>query len=226
MRPNLEKLIGGSMKINQVEELVGITKKNIRFYEEQGLITPERNLENGYRNYTLSDVEKLNRIKLLRKLDVPIDMIRQLEEGKISIQECMDAHITKMNHRQHELDVVKEMCQIIAREESDMMEMNANKYLEDMQHMREGETIFMDVEKYDVRKSKREPIIAAVGCISIFLFISIIVLHAYLVDSDMPIGFLIYMLLILAALIIGVSVALKLRLHEIEGGEINEARKY
>jgi DNA-binding transcriptional MerR regulator len=25
------------MKINQVEELVGITKKNIRFYEEQGL---------------------------------------------------------------------------------------------------------------------------------------------------------------------------------------------
>ena len=26
-----------AMKINQVEELVGITKKNIRFYEEQGL---------------------------------------------------------------------------------------------------------------------------------------------------------------------------------------------
>ena len=26
------------MKINQVEELVGITKKNIRFYEEQGPI--------------------------------------------------------------------------------------------------------------------------------------------------------------------------------------------
>jgi len=37
------------MKINQVEELVGITKKNIRFYEEQGLLNPERNPENGYR---------------------------------------------------------------------------------------------------------------------------------------------------------------------------------
>ena len=30
------------MKIKQVEELVGITSKNIRFYESQGLLTPER----------------------------------------------------------------------------------------------------------------------------------------------------------------------------------------
>ena len=37
------------MKINQVEQLVGITKKNIRFYEEQGLLSPGRNRENGYR---------------------------------------------------------------------------------------------------------------------------------------------------------------------------------
>ena len=53
------------MKINQVEELVGITKKNIRFYEEQGLISPKRNLENGYRDYSLEDVDLLNKIKLL-----------------------------------------------------------------------------------------------------------------------------------------------------------------
>ena len=33
---------GGHMKIKQVEELVGITSKNIRFYENQGLLTPER----------------------------------------------------------------------------------------------------------------------------------------------------------------------------------------
>ena len=31
------------MKINEVEALVGITKKNIRFYEEQGLLKPGRN---------------------------------------------------------------------------------------------------------------------------------------------------------------------------------------
>ena len=37
------------MKISEVEERVGITKKNIRFYEAQGLLRPGRNHENGYR---------------------------------------------------------------------------------------------------------------------------------------------------------------------------------
>ena len=39
------------MKINEVEAQVGITKKNIRFYEDQGLLKPHRNSQNGYREY-------------------------------------------------------------------------------------------------------------------------------------------------------------------------------
>ena len=34
------------LKINEVEALVGITKKNIRFYEAEGLLAPRRNSEN------------------------------------------------------------------------------------------------------------------------------------------------------------------------------------
>ena len=59
------------MKINEVEALVGITKKNIRFYEDAGLLFPRRNSENGYRDYGDADVEILRRIKLLRKLGFP-----------------------------------------------------------------------------------------------------------------------------------------------------------
>ena len=46
------------MKIKQVEELVGITRKNIRFYEEQGLLNVAR-AENGYREYHQADVIRL-----------------------------------------------------------------------------------------------------------------------------------------------------------------------
>ena len=69
------------MKINQVEQLVGITKKNIRFYEEQGLLSPGRNRENGYRDYTEEDVKKLEQIKLLRKLGLPLEEIRMMQAG-------------------------------------------------------------------------------------------------------------------------------------------------
>ena len=60
------------MKINEVEAQVGVTKKNIRFYEEKGLIAPRRNSENGYREYGPGEVEQLKQIKLLRKLGVPL----------------------------------------------------------------------------------------------------------------------------------------------------------
>ena len=66
------------MKINDVESRVGITKKNIRFYEEQGLLSPRRNPENGYREYGEEEIQSLQRIKLLRKLGVPLDEIRQM----------------------------------------------------------------------------------------------------------------------------------------------------
>ena len=69
------------MKINEVEAAVGVTKKNIRFYEEEGLITPSREPGNGYRSYSQADVERLRRIKLLRKLDVPLAEIREMLEG-------------------------------------------------------------------------------------------------------------------------------------------------
>ena len=60
------------MKIKQVEELVGITRKNIRFYEEQGLLNVER-AENGYREYHTADIARLQEIKLFRKMDISIE---------------------------------------------------------------------------------------------------------------------------------------------------------
>ena len=50
---------GVVMKIKEVEDLVGITKANIRYYEKEGLLNPKRNEENNYREYTLEDVRSL-----------------------------------------------------------------------------------------------------------------------------------------------------------------------
>ena len=54
------------MKIKQVEELVGITSKNIRFYESQGLLTPER-ADNGYREYHQDNIEVFEKNKTFKK---------------------------------------------------------------------------------------------------------------------------------------------------------------
>lgn len=77
------------MKIKQVEELVGITRKNIRFYEDQGLLNVER-AENGYREYHQEDVIRLQEIKLFRKMDISIIKqmcIRKRERERSSVQQ-------------------------------------------------------------------------------------------------------------------------------------------
>lgn len=56
------------MTIQEVEKLAGMTRANIRFYEKEGLITPERNEANNYRAYSNRDVEALRKIKYLRML--------------------------------------------------------------------------------------------------------------------------------------------------------------
>ena len=78
MNPEIE--VRG-LKINEVEALVGITRKNIRFYEAEGLLTPRRNSENGYRDYGEAEVRVLLQIKLMRKLGVSLEEIRRMQGG-------------------------------------------------------------------------------------------------------------------------------------------------
>lgn len=214
------------MKINQVEELVGITKKNIRFYEEQGLISPKRNLENGYRDYSLEDVDLLNKIKLLRRLEVPIEEIKRLETGESSVADCLDRHISHFTHRQQELDVMKEMCREMIEADVHFDNLQAESYLEEMKKLEKGGIRFMDVNKTDIKKTKRGPIIAATVCILFFVAMLGFIGWAELADPETPIGFVVIMFVLFIAMIVGTLFALKERLKEIEGGEIYEARKY
>ena len=66
------------MKIKDVEKRTGITSYNIRFYEKENLLIPKRNPVNGYREYTEEDILLLNRIKMLRMLDIPVSDIRNI----------------------------------------------------------------------------------------------------------------------------------------------------
>ena len=71
--------------IKEAEMQTGITKQNIRYYEKIGLLQPSREQENKYRNYREEDIRRLKLIFLFRKLDMPLEEIRQLLEGTIEL---------------------------------------------------------------------------------------------------------------------------------------------
>ena len=92
------------MKINEVEALVGITRKNIRFYEAEGLLSPRRNSQNGYRDYGETEVEVLRRIKLLRKLGLPLEEIRQMQHGAYTVGDGMRRHLVSLERERQNLE--------------------------------------------------------------------------------------------------------------------------
>ena len=66
------------MTIKEVEKLTGLTAKSIRYYEDKGLITVERNEENDYRSYSETEVNRLKKIKLFRYLDFSVEEVKMM----------------------------------------------------------------------------------------------------------------------------------------------------
>jgi DNA-binding transcriptional MerR regulator len=54
------------LRIHDVAELVGLTPRSIRYYEEMGLLRPSARSQGAYRLYDESDIERLRFIKGLR----------------------------------------------------------------------------------------------------------------------------------------------------------------
>lgn len=65
------------MNSKEVQELTGLTRKALEYYEENDLINPIRG-ENNYRNYSEVHIELLNKISLYRKLGLSIEEIKSL----------------------------------------------------------------------------------------------------------------------------------------------------
>lgn len=68
------------MTMHEVCARLGLTKKAVRYYVGEGLVAPRR-LENGYADFSEADCETLERIALLRRLDLPLCEIRVILAG-------------------------------------------------------------------------------------------------------------------------------------------------
>ncbi|NHN35369.1 MerR family transcriptional regulator [Paenibacillus agricola] len=66
------------MKINELALKLDVTPRAIRFYEEKGLLHPEKNKLNGYRQYTVEDAWRLQMIMAFREMGMSVEHISKL----------------------------------------------------------------------------------------------------------------------------------------------------
>lgn len=65
------------MNIGHASEKSGLPTKTIRYYEDIGLLKPDRS-DNGYLDYSMSDVHKLRFLQRSRGLGFSVEECRQL----------------------------------------------------------------------------------------------------------------------------------------------------
>lgn len=73
-------------QIGEVAELVGLSLRTVRYYEEVGLLAPLTRTEGGFRLYGQEHVEQLLLIKQMKPLGLSIEEMRTLLEARDVLQ--------------------------------------------------------------------------------------------------------------------------------------------
>ncbi|MBT1683810.1 MerR family transcriptional regulator [Curtobacterium flaccumfaciens] len=65
------------MRIGELSKRTGVASRMLRYYEEQGLITPRR-LDNGYREYDEYLIDRVGKIKGLVDAGIPTRIVTNI----------------------------------------------------------------------------------------------------------------------------------------------------
>lgn len=120
------------MNIKEVEKITGLTKANIRFYEEEGLVQPKRNEQNNYRIYTEAEIKRLQEVKKLRLLGISIPEIQKIYAEELSLQKAMERRLKEIREEERLLQETRAICQKAIRanwnlNEIDQLEIRESK---------------------------------------------------------------------------------------------------
>ena len=98
------------MRISDVANETGLSASNIRFYEKKGLLSPDREKESKYRDYSQEDIRRLKQIVLYRKMNLPVEMIFLILNGETSTRKVLERQKDKLIEQQHILQGSIDLC--------------------------------------------------------------------------------------------------------------------
>ena len=155
------------MRINEVAKLTGVSARTLQYYDEIGLLIPEK-LNNGYRDYSDENLEKLQKILFYKFLKFKLNDIKKLldaDDDNLKILELQRELILKekekfeiiLNNIEKTIKTYKgEQTMTIEEKFNGFKKEDLNKYEEQAIEKYGKETI----EESKKRQSGKEDIVA------------------------------------------------------------------
>lgn len=117
------------MTIKEIEQLTGLPRANVRYYEAEGLIQPARR-ENGYRVYSGEDAAMLLKIRLLRCLDISLEEVKAIQAGTASMEDALRKSLETQAEKQEQLLRTRELTRRMLEERVAFETLDAAAYLQ------------------------------------------------------------------------------------------------
>ncbi|OZF39518.1 MerR family transcriptional regulator [Rhodococcus sp. 14-2483-1-2] len=95
--------------IGDVARRTGVTERTLRYYEELGLLAPDRD-RGGRRRYDGGDIDRLYRIRLLRELGTPL---ADVDPDVADFQHLTRQHLADLDRRMADLARVRERVRAV-----------------------------------------------------------------------------------------------------------------
>lgn len=141
------------MTIKELETILDIPRATIRFYEKEGLISPKRE-ENGYRDYSQEDLEKIKKIIVLRKIGLPVNEIADLFDGAKSLPEALEENMQNLRKQLEELQGAMILSEKMKAANSDLASLDADQYLNYIDEEEKQGHKFISIAK-DIAKTEK-----------------------------------------------------------------------
>ena len=116
------------MKIKDVEKRTQMDRATLYYYEKEGLLSPER-IENGYRIYSAEDLLMIEKIKLLRSLQISIEDLKAMKRDDTSLSSVLETQLELLSSEEKKSQDAKEICQKMLAQGETFVTLYPERYL-------------------------------------------------------------------------------------------------
>lgn len=113
----------GLFTIGELARATGLTVRTIRYWSDEGVLSPVTRSSGGYRLYDAESVARLELIHTLRELGLGLDDVRRVLAGEATVAEVAAAHVAALDARIRSLKVTRAVLSTVARRGSTAEEM-------------------------------------------------------------------------------------------------------
>jgi DNA-binding transcriptional MerR regulator len=113
----------GLFTIGELARATGLTVRTIRYWSDEGVLTPVTRSAGGYRLYDAEAAARLELIRTLRELGLGLDAVRGVLAGETTVAQVAAAHVAALDAQIRSLRVTRAVLSTVARRGSTAEEM-------------------------------------------------------------------------------------------------------